>query len=139
MYLLLVPAEAIVDLKKYVARDKLDPKLFIQSDLQSRTVDGQLVSLPAQSGSVGIQVFWNKEHYREVGLDPEVAPKTSSGSGAVRPPYRTPGQFREPAGHGAHHRPGSGEERHRGALRRLALHQRRQALLERRAQGGLQY
>ena len=78
MYLLLVPAKAVVDLKAYLARDKIDPRLIIELDLKTRTIDDRLIALPAISGTSGITFYWNKDHFRQAGLDPQTPPKSWS-------------------------------------------------------------
>src|SRR5438270_5376458 len=80
MYALVVPAKVMVDLNKYVSRDKLDLKQFAEADIKDRTFSGQLVVLPSASGltGTGYFVYWNKEHFKQVGLNPEQGPKTWS-------------------------------------------------------------
>jgi multiple sugar transport system substrate-binding protein len=78
MYPLVVPAKAMVGLNKYVARDKIDLKQFGEADVKDRTFGGELVVLPSASGVTGPALFlyWNKDHFKQVGLNPEQGPKT---------------------------------------------------------------
>jgi multiple sugar transport system substrate-binding protein len=77
-YPLLVPSKALVGLNKYVSRDKIDLKQFGEGDVKERTFDGELVAMPSASGGSGsgIVIYWNKAHFREVGLNPEQGPRT---------------------------------------------------------------
>jgi ABC-type glycerol-3-phosphate transport system substrate-binding protein len=67
-----------VGLNKYVSRDRIDLKQFGEGDVKERTFGGELVAMPSASGGSGsgIVVYWNKAHFREVGLNPEQGPKT---------------------------------------------------------------
>lgn len=77
MYHLVVPSKAVVSLNKYVARDKVDMKLFVDADVKNRTFDGQLVAMPSASGATGaVALYWNKAHFKQAGLDPEKPPQT---------------------------------------------------------------
>ncbi|MBI3972671.1 MAG: extracellular solute-binding protein [Chloroflexi bacterium] len=79
MYPLVVPAKVMVGLNKYVARDKVNLKEFIEADVKDRTFDGELVALPSASGlTAGTFIYWNKDHFRQVGLNPEQGPRTWS-------------------------------------------------------------
>jgi multiple sugar transport system substrate-binding protein len=75
-YPLLIPAKAVVSLDKYMARDKVDPKIFVEADLKSRTVNGQIYSLPSISGTGFLSLYYNKAHFRQAGLDPNKPPQT---------------------------------------------------------------
>ena len=77
MYALVVPAKAMIGLNKYVARDKIDLKQFGEADIKDRTFGGELVVLPSASGVTAnaITVFWNKDHFRQAGLNAETGPK----------------------------------------------------------------
>ena len=68
----------MVGLNKYVARDKIDLKQFGEADVKDRTFGGELVVLPSASGVTGPALFlyWNKDHFKQVGLNPEQGPKT---------------------------------------------------------------
>jgi multiple sugar transport system substrate-binding protein len=80
MFALVVPARAVVGLNKYVARDKVNLKEFGEGDVKERTFGGELVAMPSASGGSGsgIVVYWNKDHFRQVGLNPEQGPKNWS-------------------------------------------------------------
>ena len=77
-YPILVPTKALVGLNKYISRDKVDLKQFGEGDVKERTFNGELVAMPSASGGSGsgIVLYWNKAHFREVGLNPEQGPKT---------------------------------------------------------------
>jgi multiple sugar transport system substrate-binding protein len=77
MYTLVVPANVTAGLNKYVARDKIDLKQFGEGDVKERTFNGELVAMPSASGGsgMGYVLYWNKEHFRQVGLNPEQGPK----------------------------------------------------------------
>lgn len=51
MYPALSKVKGVADLNRFMTRDKLDPKLFIEADLKDRTVSGQLMALPAGNGA----------------------------------------------------------------------------------------
>ena len=60
-----------------IQRDKLDLKsTFYPGEVQTSTYQGKLYGLPLTAGGAGSLVFWNKAHFREVGLDPDKAPRT---------------------------------------------------------------
>ena len=77
MYALVVPAKVTVGLNKYIARDKIDMKQFGEGDVKERTFNGELMAMPSASGGsgAGYVLYWNKEHFRQAGLNPEAAPK----------------------------------------------------------------
>lgn len=77
-YPLLVPAKVLVGLNKYVARDKIDLQQFGEADVKDRTFNGDLVAMPSASGASGNGSFlyWNKELFKQGGLNPEQPPKT---------------------------------------------------------------
>jgi multiple sugar transport system substrate-binding protein len=77
MYALVVPAKVVVGLNKYISRDKVDMKQFAESDVKERTFSGDLVAMPSASGGSGsgTLVYWNKAHFKEVGLNPDQGPK----------------------------------------------------------------
>jgi multiple sugar transport system substrate-binding protein len=78
----LIPAKAVVPLDKYMARDKVDPKIFVEADMKARTVNGEIYSLPSISGTGGLSLYWNKAwnkaHFRQAGLEPNKPPQTWS-------------------------------------------------------------
>jgi multiple sugar transport system substrate-binding protein len=77
-YALFVPAKALADLTQLLARDKIDPKVFVEADLKTRTVNGQILALPTLSAATGMSLYWNKAHFRDVGLNPDQPPATWS-------------------------------------------------------------
>lgn len=77
MYHLVVPSKAVVGLNSYIARDKVDLKAFIDAEVQLRTFNGQLVTMPSAAATAQ-SLFWNKAHFRQAGLDPTTPPRTWS-------------------------------------------------------------
>ena len=80
MYALVVPAKVVIGLNKLIARDKIDMKQFGEGDIKERTFSGDLVAMPSASGGSGqgYVLYWNKEHFRQAGLNLEVGPKNWS-------------------------------------------------------------
>jgi len=80
MYPLVVPAKAVMGLNKYVSRDKIDLKQFADGDVKERTFSGELVALPSASGGSGsgTLLYWNKAHFKQVGINPDLGPRTWS-------------------------------------------------------------
>lgn len=56
------------------AEVKAEMQNFREASLEDASQDGILYALPIRANSV--EFFWNKDHFREVGLDPESPPTT---------------------------------------------------------------
>ncbi|MFH8724215.1 ABC transporter substrate-binding protein [Streptomyces termitum] len=68
---------ALADLKPFIEKDKLDLDKIFPKVLQDYTqFEGKRCSLPLLSDAYGL--FYNKDAFREAGLDPEAPPKTWS-------------------------------------------------------------
>ncbi len=66
---------ALTRLDEYVANDPdVDPKDWTEGAWEQMTYDGHVYGLPASGDSVVF--YWNKDHFKQAGLDPERAPKT---------------------------------------------------------------
>ncbi|MER7764425.1 ABC transporter substrate-binding protein [Streptomyces sp. NPDC097619] len=68
---------ALADLKPFIEKDKLDLDKIFPKVLQSYTqFEGRRCSLPLLSDAYGL--YYNKDAFKEAGLDPEAPPKTWS-------------------------------------------------------------
>lgn len=65
---------ALEDLNPYIERDNFDVSDFNQGLMNFSVYDGQTVSLPLNRSTP--LFFYNKDAFREAGLDPDSAPKT---------------------------------------------------------------
>jgi ABC-type glycerol-3-phosphate transport system substrate-binding protein len=72
----LAPSKALMGLRPYASRDKVNLKDFYDAEIQARTIDGQLIAMPVVVAANAHFVYWNKERFRRAGLDPDVGPKT---------------------------------------------------------------
>ena len=68
--------DAFLSLNEYVARDNLDlESIFYAGTLTGSTFNGQLIQLPFKFSS-SMMIWYNKDLFREAGLDPDNPPKT---------------------------------------------------------------
>ena len=61
-------------LDDFIAKDKIDMKQFNDASVAMGTFDSKLYGFPWQTDIV--LLFYNKTHFKEVGLDPDKPPKT---------------------------------------------------------------
>ena len=66
---------AFMPLDDYVARDNLDLSYFYEPSVQGSTFDGKLIQLPFKVMQ-GLMLWYNKDLFKEAGLDPENPPAT---------------------------------------------------------------
>lgn len=71
----LVDSGALMPLDDYMAKDQVDKDIFLDTAYESGVFDGTLYALPFMGFTDGL--YWNKELFREAGLDPEKPPKTA--------------------------------------------------------------
>ncbi len=65
---------ALMPLNDFIAADNYDMNKFYQFTVNEVTVDGNMYALP--SGTDGRYLFWNKDMYKNAGLDPNAPPQT---------------------------------------------------------------
>ncbi len=70
----MIDSDEIVAIQGFVDRDKFDLSDFEPAVLNYYTVEGNLYSMPWNSSSSIL--YYNKDAFKEAGLDPEKAPKT---------------------------------------------------------------
>jgi ABC-type glycerol-3-phosphate transport system substrate-binding protein len=59
-------------------RDKLNKDDFPRGMWEQMSFQGKVWFMPAQEANADFVLFWNKGHFREVGLDPEKGPTTTA-------------------------------------------------------------
>lgn len=64
----------IANLQKYADLAKLDTSVFFPATVDMCTYNGELYALPFITDTRVL--YWNKEHFKAAGLDPETPPKT---------------------------------------------------------------
>ena len=64
---------ALTPLDHWIERDKVNPEDYYDNIWEMCDFEGKVYSLPTSPGS--ITLYWNKERFREVGLDPERPPQ----------------------------------------------------------------
>ncbi len=67
-------SNAITALDTYAKRDGVDFKDFLAAPLDACTYKGQVYALPLQTGT--LLLYYNKDLFKSVGLDPEKPPQT---------------------------------------------------------------
>jgi len=68
--------ESIIPLDDYMAADGITPDMFIPSEFSGNQYNGKTWMLPQPTGGALNLVWYNKDHFREAGLDPEAFPQT---------------------------------------------------------------
>lgn len=68
--------DSIIPLDDYMAADGITADMFIPSEFAGTQYDGKTWMLPQPTGGALHIVWYNKDHFREAGLDPEVFPET---------------------------------------------------------------
>lgn len=71
---LIIDTKKVVDLMPYVTRDNYNLNDFYENTLVYGKVGEKLYSIPVSSSNLGL--FWNKNLFKEAGLDPDTPPKT---------------------------------------------------------------
>ncbi|MDQ0919259.1 multiple sugar transport system substrate-binding protein [Paenibacillus sp. V4I5] len=66
--------EALIDISERVKKDTIDPKKFYPAAWNEVVYKDKVYGLPVSTD--GRALFYNKDHFKEVGLDPEKPPKT---------------------------------------------------------------
>lgn len=66
----------LVDLTPLVQRDKLDLKVFYDSDVANYVAGGKVLGLPLATDSGGWNFFYDADQFASVGLDPNKPPTT---------------------------------------------------------------
>jgi multiple sugar transport system substrate-binding protein len=61
-------------LEEYIVRDQVDIKDFWQSAIDGASYKNKIYGLPYRDEAMGL--YWNKDMFREAGLDPEKPPQT---------------------------------------------------------------
>lgn len=78
--------DTLIPLEPLLARDGIDPSMWYPTEYEAGVVDGIRYALPMRTGGdTNSLFFWNKEHFREVGLDGETPPDTWSELAAAMP------------------------------------------------------
>lgn len=65
---------SLTDLTEFAARDQITEDGFYPFAWEEASYDGKLYAMPTSTDAR--LVFYNKEHFEQAGLDPEVTPKT---------------------------------------------------------------
>jgi multiple sugar transport system substrate-binding protein len=68
--------QSLIPLDDYMAADGVTPDMFISAEFEGTQYNNQTWILPMPTGGALNIVWYNKEHFREAGLDPEVFPET---------------------------------------------------------------
>lgn len=68
--------DAIIPLDAYMEADGISPDIFIPSEFEGNQYNGQTYMLPQPTGGSLNIIWYNKDHFREAGLDPENFPET---------------------------------------------------------------
>jgi multiple sugar transport system substrate-binding protein len=68
--------ESIIPLDDYMAADGITPDMFIPAEFEGTQYNDRTWILPMPTGGALNIVWYNKEHFREAGLDPENFPET---------------------------------------------------------------
>lgn len=71
-----VSDNALVALDEYITKAGIKPEEYLDVDWQGGIVNGKVWALPLNSAGADHMLFYNKNHFKEAGLDPEVPPKT---------------------------------------------------------------
>lgn len=67
---------SIIPLDDYMAADGITPDMFIPAEFEGTQYNDQTWILPMPTGGALNIVWYNKQHFREAGLDPEAFPET---------------------------------------------------------------
>lgn len=68
--------DVLQPLDDYMAQSTVKAEDFFESQLKQYMKDGKIYGIPSIEGAAGQAMVWNKAHFEEVGLDPEVGPAT---------------------------------------------------------------
>ncbi len=68
--------DAIVSLDEYMTADGVSADIFVPSEFAGTQYNGATYMLPQPTGGALSIVWYNKEHFREAGLDPDSFPET---------------------------------------------------------------
>ena len=71
---LMIDLDSTVSLQPFVNRGDLELEHIVENVLAYYTIDGQLYSMPFNTSNA--IVYYNKDMFRAVGLDPEQPPRT---------------------------------------------------------------
>lgn len=70
---------ALVQLDDMLKQDSIDPKkVWFEPEYNTYVYDGKTFALPYATGGGFFFLFWNKDQFKEAGLDPEKPPKNWS-------------------------------------------------------------
>ncbi len=70
-------AGALVQLDDLLKQDGIDPKkVWFEPEYNTYVYDGKTYALPYATGGGFFFLYWNKDQFKEAGLDPEKPPKT---------------------------------------------------------------
>jgi multiple sugar transport system substrate-binding protein len=73
---MLLSRDVLLPLDSYMDGSRVKREDFFESQLGNYIDEGKLYGIPSIEGAAGQAIIWNKDHFAEVGLDPEVGPKT---------------------------------------------------------------
>jgi multiple sugar transport system substrate-binding protein len=73
---MLLTREVLRPLTPYLANSAIKPEDFIEAQLGFYTKEETLYGVPTIEGAAGQAIIWNKAHFAEAGLDPEVGPQS---------------------------------------------------------------
>ena len=72
----LADKNGMLPLEDRMAKDGVKVEEFDPTEFKSRVWKGKIWGLPLTLGSVQSLLYWNKDYFKEAGLDPEKPPKT---------------------------------------------------------------
>ena len=68
--------KGLIPLDAYVKRDKLDPGIYYENEYRSSQFQGKTYVLPAAATGAWYLIFYNRDHFRDAGLDENKPPTT---------------------------------------------------------------
>ena len=70
--------KGLIPLDGYVKRDKLDPGIYYENEYKSSQFQGRTYVLPAAATGAWYLIFYNRDHFRDAGLDENKPPASWS-------------------------------------------------------------
>ena len=70
-------------LDPYIKRDKFDPSIYYDNEFKSSQFPGKTYVLPMAATGAWYLIFYNRDHFRDAGLDENKPPATWDERGAT--------------------------------------------------------